>query len=688
MFKFRRYIITVAVFSLINFIYAITPPPQYLTNTMIIDSRIESINRLTVNDVQLKNKVVQFESIVLAYHKSIIDNSNKYNITSVSSEYSRFWLGEQQIESGYIYQLNKLPELLSYKNSHPDISLVYYPVDPVNESITHHNNDLYINNKFNGIVSSIMLQNQREPLSFVIQNLSHNDIVVNKIDILLSDSYGKHVPNSWFDVNLVKNWHSPIRTFISSKPYEISNPHLTPELLIKDDKLIQVDDVSKKNYLRITSLGKTYYQDISSPNILMPKNAEAYDSKTLQTFTLRSYNSQQIWVNVTSDTSIFGNLSGFIQISYIQNGVKKLLKIPLKINVLPVVLSPTKLKYGVYYAGQLRDDNGLKALEKSEQQYFAEMQDLMIHGVYYPNNYIGGASPANNVGSDPESSITFYLKVRKQLGFPCDMIFFNNGMGNSGIKNLSVLESNVYNLRKLVNQNTNCYNESVFLYGIDEARGKDLTNQQLSWDKVHQSGGLVYASSFSKDISNYVESLDLLVFRFFDHNESVVDVYRAKNKDVFLYGNPQSGIPNSLLYRKGYGYLLIKDNFTGAMDFAYQISFPDRYNYDKGVLGDSRCYKQESGSYCSAWNNFDSNLYYDHMFTYPTTNGVIDTVQWEGYAAAITDTRYYYTLIDLLEKNCKPNDIRCNFDPMSLINTDDPSETRQKIIEKIKIFVS
>ena len=35
------------------------------------------------------------------------------------------------------------------------------------------------------------------------------------------------------------------------------------------------------------------------------------------------------------------------------------------------------------------------------------------------------------------------------------------------------------------------------------------------------------------------------------------------------------------------------------------------------------------------------------MFTYPTSDGVIDTVQWEGFREGVDDTRYLATLLDL-----------------------------------------
>ena len=49
------------------------------------------------------------------------------------------------------------------------------------------------------------------------------------------------------------------------------------------------------------------------------------------------------------------------------------------------------------------------------------------------------------------------------------------------------------------------------------------------------------------------------------------------------------------------------------------------------------------------WNDFDHARYRDHNFTYPTVDGVIDTLAWEGFREGIDDVRYVTTLEDMLE---------------------------------------
>ena len=44
------------------------------------------------------------------------------------------------------------------------------------------------------------------------------------------------------------------------------------------------------------------------------------------------------------------------------------------------------------------------------------------------------------------------------------------------------------------------------------------------------------------------------------------------------------------------------------------------------------------------WDDFDNAIYRSHMLTYPTVDGIVGTLQWEGVRAAVDDVRYATTL--------------------------------------------
>lgn len=111
----------------------------------------------------------------------------------------------------------------------------------------------------------------------------------------------------------------------------------------------------------------------------------------------------------------------------------------------------------------------------------------------------------------------------------------------------------------------------------------------------------------------------------YEPNKDEADKYHNIGHQVFNYANPQVGVENPEAYRRNYGLLLWQNDYDGAMDYAYQHSFG------------------------SIWNDFDGK-YRDHVFAYPTTNGVIDTIAWEGFREGVDDVRYVTTLQNRIKR--------------------------------------
>ena len=55
-------------------------------------------------------------------------------------------------------------------------------------------------------------------------------------------------------------------------------------------------------------------------------------------------------------------------------------------------------------------------------------------------------------------------------------------------------------------------------------------------------------------------------------------------------------------------------------------------------------------AYGHIWNDFDSENFRDHCFAYPTANGVVGTLQWEGFREGVDDVRYITTLEQAIEE--------------------------------------
>lgn len=554
--------------------------------------------------------------------------------------------------------------------------LKYFYLNPFKPSESHGSVVLKNSELYYSEYTPTLLLGQVEPVLFTLQNSSNKNIRV--IGINVDETVDDADIN--YNFRVVKKWYMGSNSSIHPTMYDLQHPILSSELLLKNDDLVRVDKKSKKNYVLIRESGISYYQDISSPTSLMPNNAIIDDANELQPFFINAKHDKQIWLNIkTSELTKPGSYNKKIIVDYLANGRKKFLVVPLTFYVLPVILQNDELTRAIYYAGKIKDvNNKILSIPKSEVQYKAELKNLKDHNLLYPTQYL--------LDSD-ESMIEKYLTIRSDLGFPCDKIFFIGGIGNANVKHELILKNNINKLKNYVRNIDSCKNARIYLYGQDEAVGNKLSVQKSLWNYVIDSGAYVFAASNSDEIleNNMMDELDVMITS--NDKPNAVDRFnmRKRNKQVYLYGRPQSGISDPFIYRKNYGYYLIKNDYTGSMPFAYQFGFPECYRV--GDLSGGLCFNSES-SYCSVWNNFDSLRYYDHMFTYPTTNGVIDTIQWEGYAAAITDTRYYYTLLNLMKNNCTSNDLRCEFNPESLINIDDPNQTRLNIVNKIKVLIT
>ena len=103
-------------------------------------------------------------------------------------------------------------------------------------------------------------------------------------------------------------------------------------------------------------------------------------------------------------------------------------------------------------------------------------------------------------------------------------------------------------------------------------------------------------------------------------------IHEAGHK-AWVYGNPQGGMEEPETYRRNYGLQLWQRGYDGAATWAYQWPFGE-----------------------SLWDDFDTDFQArDHMMTYPSADGPLSTIQWEGWREAVNDVRYLSTYLKLLE---------------------------------------
>jgi hypothetical protein len=289
------------------------------------------------------------------------------------------------------------------------------------------------------------------------------------------------------------------------------------------------------------------------------------------------------------------------------------------VSVLPFTLEPAPIKYGLYYIAvlPLTDLTTVTSGYKTSNQMLIELQDMKDHGVLYPTVY-----------QPDDAKLDTVLTLRNTVGFPKDSIYLgplNPYIGNAtDLAGLIAIANAVINWRN----HTGTYGyQTTYFYGMDEVTGSILTSQRPAWQTVHNNGGKMYVAGSDYELINMADTLDTGITAY-ALNTTQVPLWHGSGHKVFSYNNPQVGVENPEIYRSNYGFALWNAGYDGAMDYAYQHGFGQ-----------------------SIWNDFDSPVnrwgdhYRDHVFAYPTSNGVIDTVQWEGWREGVDDTRYLATLI-------------------------------------------
>jgi len=416
---------------------------------------------------------------------------------------------------------------------------------------------------------------------------------------------GVAIPASAVDVRLVKCWYQAGRNV-----WETDKRILVPELLLKDDDLVRVDLKSKQNFIRVNIAGKARYIEISTPGATIPDRAITNDAKYILPFDLPANFTKQVWLTVkVPPQAPAGVYSGSILLVDSENGQRA---ISIEVQVLPFDLDPAILEYALYYRGKVTYEPfpGIGSEWKTPMQYRVELEDIRAHGVSYPTIY----QPYDPV------ALTRALEIRDDVGLPKDRLYvLGMGTGNpADVQSIRLLGEKVARWKRVA---TGHGYHRIYIYGIDEAKGKRLSSQRAAWERVHQEGAGVFTACHEGDWKLVGNLLDVAVLSGPFKSEDV-RAWHSLGKRVLIYSNPQAGVEDARIYRENYGYRLWMNGYDGAMDYAYQHGFS------------------------CIWNDFDNERYRDHVFAYPTTDGVIDTIQWEGFREAVDDVRYLSTYLN------------------------------------------
>jgi hypothetical protein len=505
--------------------------------------------------------------------------------------------------------------LAAYAEAYPRFPYLVWIIEPIS-------NEKVLPNTFPvpGIVGTELsisaCPGEYEPASFAIYGFK----ALREITVECSEATSGEftLPSAQIDIHIVKCWWQA-----GVGVADVQHPTLTPELLLKDADFVRVEDETKRNMLR----------DAKAP----------VDARELQPVFIAARETQQFWVTVhVPEGTSPGTYTSQITLS-VQNAPEMIL--PFTVEVLPFTLERPALRYSIYYRGRLAEDlkRSIGSKWKSPKQYLAEMRNLKDHGITHPTCH---------QDFDNLQLLDRAIELRKQAGIAVDP-FYTLGLQTRGYTSPEDLETLKERVRSGLAHVRRHGIKELYIYGIDEASGEVLKSERASFKAAHEAGVKVFAACASGAFELVGDVLDLAVFNG-RLNPSEAKKWHSLEHSIFSYANPQVGVEEPETYRRNYGLALWKAGYDGAMNYAYQHNFGDIYVDD------------------------DHETFRDHVFAYPTVDGVIDTIQWEGFREGVDDVRYLTTLLKAIESATGDKDILAR-EAKEWVKTIDPSGDLQTI---------
>ncbi|MFH2069349.1 MAG: hypothetical protein ABII89_07830 [Candidatus Omnitrophota bacterium] len=500
--------------------------------------------------------------------------------------------------------------------------------------------DPFLPDEVPGEIKIVATPGEYEPASFALY--SKNDL--NGLTLKATDLKGTKgtIPSSSIDLKVVKCWYQTGIVW-NSGIFQEGTKDLVPELLLNDDTLVKVDHEKKENYLKLSFPEGEKYAWISDPEEVFQtwltiEEFPVKDSPALLPVNIPAGTNKQFWVTVkVPEDAKDGVYTGSINLSA---GEKTLGAVTLKLRVLPFKLASPKTYYdltreftsSIYYLGQLASDDQkgtIYALLKNKEQLRAELKNMFDHGVTNPQVtqswndkkwFARALELRQEAGMRSPTLYTRILDIEAFLG--CNF-YTGEGLPVPPEK-LEALKARVKEIMDFVKP----YGiTEVYFYGADEAKDEQVIAQIPAWEAVQEAGGKIWVAGYragvmGNKLGNFElvgETQDLFVSAV-EPFKKEADKWHSVGNKIWAYANPQAGPENPALFRKGFGFGLWKAEYDGAATWVYIHYYPP-------------------------WNDFGTRTYRKlYNFVYPTVNGVVDTIAWEGYREAIDDIRYGTTL--------------------------------------------
>ena len=479
-----------------------------------------------------------------------------------------------------------------------------------------------------------------EPLSFVIETEQN----LRKVDVKVGPLKGDagQIPAAAVDVRVV----APIFRSITDFPGAVN------WVLVHDPNLILMKDQPRPAALKpdASPVTKAYVKT-------MLFTRRPVDTANLQPADVAAR--QQFWLTVhVPDDAAAGVYSGDITI-LAENAEPR--KLPLRLTVPDFDLEPPKAEYSVYHpawieGGGVAIDNSQGYTVLTEQQYLADLKNMVAHGCLNPTIYTG---PAMNDEDDLDFAVfARVLDLRDQAGIPRHLPLYANGAGRVNSSQKITAEQKSVNTR-LIRQFVDWLDKrggygDLYMMGADEATGQALMDQRDAWQSIRDGGAKIVVAHYAGYTEGIGDLLDLPIMLHPMHIEldklsmmpaeqflqftakirNAVDLQRVfepafqkklqtvhdHGYRVFTYMDPLAGYTLPEVHRRMRGLVMWKAHIDGTMTWSYA---------------------HIAGSTYTQAGPFDFSVF---NFVLRGAEAPMDSLSWEAYREGYDDARYLATL--------------------------------------------
>lgn len=494
-------------------------------------------------------------------------------------------------------------------------------------------------------INLIAAQGEFEPASFVLAPL----VDTAKLEVKATALTGPKgtIPVENVDIKIVKCWWQPATAW-NSYFNDPSGRELVPDLLLNDDTLIKVDLEKKEHYLRVDYPdGPEHvwisYQYPASSRIEREHRFDYYkepvaDSPVLLPLKLTAGRAQQFWVTVkVPETAKAGFYEGKITLT--ADGVPSG-QIALRVDVLPFALPDPKTYYDLDRPfivtmdglGTLKTelDNFGDDRQQAEKRLSTIYKNQRDHNIFnYSglhllsyNKYFHKVILARVMEDDTMlSDLVRQLELIHEAGFRPPLIAAAQGDISARVtraeeEGAQHFDENIAASAKLLDLVEKILgHRDVYFWGRGEPSRAGLLEQFEGFTALHDVGIKIgqEAKPWHLDVAGHLEDLVNLGGNYYDRQYTAS--WHALGQRVLSYASPHPGAENPELSRRAHGMMLYKMWFDGTKNNVWV-------------------------SYRQSWLDFWNPYGYRICMIYPTRDGVVNTIAWEGFREGIDDVRY------------------------------------------------